>query len=765
MKPRLAATVTMALALSLLTLVATTAPSEAGPPASSEFRVNTTTAGGQDDPAVASNAVGESVVVWVGAGPDGGTAIYAQRYYADGSPRGAELRVNTTIGDRSFPDVAMDPAGDYVVTWTSAGQDGSGDGVYARRFPIGRGASGEVRVNPSTAGDQHFSTVAMDAAGNYVVSWTSNLNDGNGDAIYARRYTAAGVGSGATVVSTATPSSGTHKDSDVSMSAAGSFVVAWESYTQYTAAIFAQRYNAAGAPQGLKTLVNSGDDLVRLGAVAMDAVGRYAIAWIDQPDYTLVDVYVRRFNASGIAQDSGTPLGGATAGNQVDARLAMDASGDYLVTWSTEAAGDGDDVYGRRFTSTGTPQGAEFRVNQVATDNQYRPAVALDADGDAVVAWETAAQYSSDSDVFARRFRTLNAVDLGVDQVDDVDPAPVLGQVTFRARVTNVEDPSTETGVTAIDAGIGAATGVSVVSTIPRGATYVSGSGDGWTCTPATAKVTCRLVGALPAGEVSSRLAVTYMMPAGADTVFHTARVDENQLDPVASNNSTTVATDVECVVQLAQAGLSVAEGDTAMVQVQRTGTGCGPSSIAIDTVAGTAVPGTDYDDTGGVVLFGTGDTTKVVQVPITDDTLDEKDETFRVRLSEPDGALLGQQRVGVTTIADDDDPPRINFTTTDGSGGEPGALIDATLRLSEVSGRLVTVTLDPSGTATVGDDYFAPTRVSIPAGQREVTFTIEVADDDVVESDERAFLTLAKPVAVTPGSLATFQVYITSDE
>jgi hypothetical protein len=764
MKPRLAAVVTTALALPLLTLVATTAPSDAGPPASSEVRVNTFTSGQQDQQSVATNAAGDAVVVWRSTGQDASWSIYAQRYDADGSPHGAEFRVNTTIGDRSFPDVAMDAAGDFVVTWTSAGQDGSGDGVYARRFPIGRGASGEVRVNPTTAGDQRFSQVAMDAAGNYVITWTSDLNNGNGDAVYARRYTSAGVGSGAIAVSTATPSSNANKDPDVAMSPTGSFVVAWVAYTSSASSVSTQRYNAAGAPQGPRTLVNPGSDLVvRVALVAMDAAGDYAVVYDGSPDLVREDVYVRLYNAAGVAQGPATPVGGTSAGDQFDPAIAMDASGDYLVVWDThQQEGDDPNIHGRRFSSTGSPLGGEFRANLDTTDTQINPAAALDADGDALVAWFS---HYPNNDVFARRFRGPNAIDLRLDQVDTAAPAPVLGQVTYRMRVTNLEAASYDTGVSGIDAGIGAASGVSVTSTVPRGAAYTSSAGDGWTCTPATTKVTCRLAAPLPAGEVSSRLAVTYTMPAGADTVFHTARADESQLDPVASNNSTTVATDVECVIELPQGQLSVAEDDTATVQVQRTGTGCGQSSVAIDTVAGTAVPGTDYDDTGAVVIFGTGDTTKVVQVPITDDTLDEKDETFRVRLSEPDGALLGHQTVGIATITDDDDPPRINFTTTDGSGSEPGALVEATLRLSEISGRLVSVNLDPSGTATFGDDYLAPSRITIPAGQRSVDFTIEVTDDDLVESDERAFLTLIRPVAVTPGSLDTFGVYITSDD
>ncbi len=54
---------------------------------------------------------------------------------------------------------------------------------------------------------------------------------------------------------------------------------------------------------------------------------------------------------------------------------------------------------------------------------------------------------------------------------------------------------------------------------------------------------------------------------------------------------------------------------------------------------------------------------------------------------------------------------------------------------------------------------------MTIPAGQRTVEFTIEVADDLVAEGSETATLTLTNPVAVTLGSLKTFQLTINSNE
>ena len=120
------------------------------------------------------------------------------------SPSGLEFRVNsTTFGSQvteSFygsQTVAVDAEGDSVITWQSHGQDGSGWGIYVRRYnAAGVAQGGEFRVNTTTASSQVYSSVAMDANGDFLVSWSSYGQDGSGYGIYAQRYNAAGVAQG-----------------------------------------------------------------------------------------------------------------------------------------------------------------------------------------------------------------------------------------------------------------------------------------------------------------------------------------------------------------------------------------------------------------------------------------------------------------------------------------------------------------------------------------------------------------------------------------
>src|SRR5207253_387022 len=90
----------------------------------------------------------------------------------------------------------------------------------------------------------------------------------------------------------------------------------------------------------------------------------------------------------------------------------MDADGNYVVAWTAIQPlvhdATGLDVYARLFNADGTPRGTEFRVNPYTTGQQERPVVAMDADGDFVVAWASAYDWSVTNDrnfnVYARRY-------------------------------------------------------------------------------------------------------------------------------------------------------------------------------------------------------------------------------------------------------------------------------------------------------------------------------------------------------------------------
>ena len=162
-----------------------------GDTADTEFLVNTETTSGQRDSSIAMDADGDFVIAWESRNQDGdGYGVYAQRYKADGIKAGSEFQVNThTTNSQDGSSIAMDADGDFVIAWQSDGQDGSGFGVYAQRYKSdGIKAGIEFLVNTETANSQENPSIALDADGDFVIAWHSNLQDSSNYGVYAQRY-------------------------------------------------------------------------------------------------------------------------------------------------------------------------------------------------------------------------------------------------------------------------------------------------------------------------------------------------------------------------------------------------------------------------------------------------------------------------------------------------------------------------------------------------------------------------------------------------
>lgn len=73
-------------------------------------------------------------------------------------PVGTELAINSyTTGDQMRPAIGMSGTGSFVVVWSSMDQDGSGYGIFGRRFDSsGVGLGTEFAVSLFTTGAQDY---------------------------------------------------------------------------------------------------------------------------------------------------------------------------------------------------------------------------------------------------------------------------------------------------------------------------------------------------------------------------------------------------------------------------------------------------------------------------------------------------------------------------------------------------------------------------------------------------------------------------------
>src|SRR5262249_20725722 len=140
------------------------------------------------------DAAGDFVVVWTSYGQDGASqGVFGQRFASTGGPLGPEFRVNTyTTSSQFVPAVASDPAGDFVVAWQSHQPDGTGHGVFGERFAASGAALGpEFRANTSTTLTQGYPSVAASPSGDFIVVWTGH--DSSIEGVEGQRFAAGGA--------------------------------------------------------------------------------------------------------------------------------------------------------------------------------------------------------------------------------------------------------------------------------------------------------------------------------------------------------------------------------------------------------------------------------------------------------------------------------------------------------------------------------------------------------------------------------------------
>ena len=385
-----------------------------GNPQGNEFKVNTYTASSQLNASVSLNDAGDFAIAWQSLLQDGaGWGIYTQRYDPSGNPQGSEFKVNThTAGSQQNPSVSLNAAGNFVIAWESFGQDAPGGyGVYAQRFDSsGNSLGSEFKVNTHTAENQQNPSVSLNAAGNFVIAWNSNLQDTSFQGIYAQRYDPSGnpLGSEFKVNTYITNA---QSGPSVCLNTAGNLVIAWHSDGQDGDGfgIYAQRYDPSGNLVGSDVPVNNYTASDQHDpAAAMDAYGNFVIAWksFGQDAPGGYGVYAQRFDRTGNPVDGEFRVNTTTAGIQQNPSVAMDASGNFVVAWESfgQDAPGGYGVYAQRFDRTGNPLGGEFRVNTTIADSQLNPSVSLNAAGNFVIAWQSNLQDGSGYGVYAQRF-------------------------------------------------------------------------------------------------------------------------------------------------------------------------------------------------------------------------------------------------------------------------------------------------------------------------------------------------------------------------
>jgi hypothetical protein len=155
-----------------------------------EFLVNTNS-NPCANPSVAAAADDSFLIGWTErdmVNQNNSLDVYA-RLFNSSATGGAIERVNSHVyGDQYVPRISV-INGDYLVVWTSLGQDGSREGVYGQFLrEDGSFVGAEFRVNTTTVSQQMQPAVASDGVDQFLVVWTSYTGNSTGFDLYAQRY-------------------------------------------------------------------------------------------------------------------------------------------------------------------------------------------------------------------------------------------------------------------------------------------------------------------------------------------------------------------------------------------------------------------------------------------------------------------------------------------------------------------------------------------------------------------------------------------------
>jgi uncharacterized repeat protein (TIGR01451 family) len=243
--------------------------------------------------------------------------------------------------------------------------------------------------------------------------------------------------------------------------------------------------------------------------------------------------------------------------------------------------------------------------------------------------------------------------DLSVAVFERPDPVAVGGYLTNTIVVDN-SGPATALGVT-------------VTNFLPPAVALFSAVPSQGACLLVSNRVECGL-DSLGAGQSATIVVIT--IPTTDSLITNRVVVGRTGADGYGANNSAESVTTV-LMPTLTISGTTVAEGNTGVTGAVFTVSLAPPSptnvTVSFATLAGTALAGSDYISTNGILSFGPGQTNQTITVFVVGDTNGEAQESFSVILSAVVNASFANTQA-VAVILNDDAPPSIYMRSLAGA-------------------------------------------------------------------------------------------------
>jgi poly(beta-D-mannuronate) lyase len=273
--------------------------------AGTDFQVNDDqSSADQDSPSISVDSNGNFVITWIDwRGVD--TDIYAQRYSSDGSPIGANFKVNDDPGsaEQWSPCISSDGSGNFVITWSD--WRGVDTDIYAQRYSSDGSAIGaNFKVNDiQISAFQWFPCISSDGSGNFVIAWQDGAPIENfSPDIYAQCYDNNGNKVGTNFNVHDDLGSGGQWGPSISVDVDGNFVITWQDGSEKSD-IYAQCYSSGGSAKGTNFRVTYTNAMSKIARDVKLWNGRIYNTWVDENNGSDIWANVLDWNVVGISVD------------------------------------------------------------------------------------------------------------------------------------------------------------------------------------------------------------------------------------------------------------------------------------------------------------------------------------------------------------------------------------------------------------------------------------------------------------------------------
>lgn len=372
-------------------------------PTPSEWVINT--GGGtfdQDNPALALCPNGNYLFVWRDFSQNNNPRIYAQQYTPALAPVWNPDLAITTSNNQNNPDVSPDAGCNIYYAWQDD-RNGNQDIYFDKYTAAGADAWGGAKkmdVGVQSA-DQMFPQVVVNASSTYeYLVWQDARTDA-GD-IYVQKADPNGIlqwGSEIKVNSDA--ATAVQSLPVVALNADEQLVFLWHDNRNGHNDVFGQTFTKDGVrlwASDIRLNGDGGSSEQTNPSFTLGTDGTIFAAWEDARNGNL-DVYAQRFNASGAPQWGSDMRVNSDLGstNQGDPSIVQASDGSLVIVWEDGKNGNNDVYLQKLDSSTGAKLIAfDTRVNSTTTGQQENPEVRLTPTGKIVILWQDSASGNYD---------------------------------------------------------------------------------------------------------------------------------------------------------------------------------------------------------------------------------------------------------------------------------------------------------------------------------------------------------------------------------